>query len=274
MNENKEHLSSQPSPGLRLPVDAALAIRWDKTGSTWRLLEYCKIIYEPGQSGCFFLKNEYGLDEPKENVNPGDWVVKDKSGKWSVYRETPSVQPIADSKEVPEELKQMADAIAEEVCPHEVYGVCRKQQEKSSNWLDYMEGAKSGAIAMYHKMEEELQPLTAKFEALNKLLLQREKEAGDAKVLIESHGRVITKVMKEADELSDQLDAARARINSDGIRIADFLGQGEQIAAYRKALEYIRLHAKHETTFGIDYTVIGRVAKEALDKYPESAKKL
>jgi len=195
------HLSSQSSPGLwwvkaseRMPDPSIKVIYRGKDGIIREdsydakefsflfreMVEWLEEIpsaqpREEEHKGFYCHDKDHGVSEEKCISQCEDCGGKAKA------------QPIADSKEVPEEIVEWVNAFKKR---HENVLVLGRREA-------LLLGIEEGAIAMYNKVEEELEPLAAKFEVLNNVLLHREKEAVDQKIIIESHGRVITKMMNE-----------------------------------------------------------------------------
>lgn len=71
------------------PNHAALAIQWDASGRVWKVLDDAGISIEPGPMGdkTFSLIKENG---DKEQVLPGDWIIKDQAGEFHCLKSIPS----------------------------------------------------------------------------------------------------------------------------------------------------------------------------------------
>lgn len=64
---------------------------------------------------------------------------------------------------IPQEIIALANKIANEVCPHEIYGLTKEDQENSAGHLEYMEGAESGVIGYYLHLLHSAVPSTGTF---------------------------------------------------------------------------------------------------------------
>lgn len=58
-----------------------------------------------------------------------------------------------------EGVMQLCNTLAKEVCPNEVYGPFPKEWEKSKSRMEFIEGAKNGALAMYRHLTPKKEPV-------------------------------------------------------------------------------------------------------------------
>jgi hypothetical protein len=143
---------------------------------------------------------------------------------------------------------QPSPAEQEGEIPAEISNWIRAEYDNPENAIYNFDEFKYGAIAMYHKMHQD------RAAALDVWKDWAENGAAQIKTL------------------QSQISTKDKEIESLILSVENWEGEARRLKGengeYRKALQLIRLHARFATPDGIEYTLAGKIAAEALDKYP------